>query len=886
VRRDFPPGGPRPDPDEEVRQEIEFYLEERTRELERAGMDPDEARAEAERAFGDVEGIERELRRMRRRREREARGMTMVSWFVRDVRVALRGLIKRPGFGAVVIGTLALGIGAVTAIFTVVNAALLRPLPFDDADRLVFLQGAYQADDGPRIRGASVPEARDWKARARSFEAMAMLDGTTVNVTGGDGPATRLAAEQVGPGYFDALRLTPSLGRAFTEEEMTPGSDAAVVLLTHALWRSRYGGDPEVRGRTTRLNGQPFEIVGVLPEGFAGVFFTADVVLPLGNPVTGPGADASRGSRFLSVLARLEPGVDREVAQREMDGVAAALEADFPTAHEDRVALVTPMRELFLDSTRTLILVVLAATGLLLLIAGANVANLLLVRASGRGAEVHMRKALGAGRGRIVGQLLTESLVYSGLGALLGFGLGIWGARLLADRTPPALLPSYVELSPDLTVFLATAALMAAVGALAGLAPALMASGSEPAQGLRSRGDTRGSGSSKLQRVLVVGEVALALLLLVGAGLMTRSFRAQLAVSPGFDHERLFGFRVTFPASGYDLDALLAATRDIDRRLEEEPGVQAATYAGDSPLVGGSSASYLYLEGAEPEDRIRFYIHRVAPDWFETLGSDVFRGRALARTDLNDPNVMVVGRSLAERFFPGESPVGASIRLFDPASDGLRVVGVAEDIRYRSLTTDLVAGEDDPHVYVLWDSLPSRTVSFVARTEGDPAALAETVQAVVSDFDPQLPVFTAQPLSQGIAAQTAQARFGTLLLGTFSTLATVLALVGLYGVLSFAVDRRRREIAVRMAVGAERGHVRRMVLARGGRLVAAGLALGLVASVYLTRWLDAFLFGVETVDAPTYAATTALLLGVAILAIWIPAFRATRVDPHQALKTE
>lgn len=886
MRRDFPPGGPRPDPDEEVRQEIEFYLEERARELEGDGMAPDEARAEAERAFGDVQGIERELRRMRRRRQREARGMTMMSWFARDVRVALRGLIKRPGFGAVVIGTLALGIGAVTAIFTVVNAALLRPLPFDEADRLVFLRGAYLAEDGPRIRGASVPEAQDWQERARSFEAMAMLDGVTVNVTGGDGPATRLVAEQVGPGYFETLRLSPRLGRAFTDEEMTPGSSAAVMLLTHALWEARYGADPDIVGRSARLNGQSFDVVGVLPEDFGGVFFNADIVLPLGNPVTGPGAGASRGSRWLSVLARLAPGVQREPAQQEMDGIAAALEADFPDAHEDRIAVVESFRDLFLGSTRTLILVVLAATGLLLLIAAANVANLLLVRASGRGAEMHMRKALGAGRGRIVGQLLTESFVYSAIGALLGLGVGSWGARLLADRTPAALLPSYVDLSPDLTVFVGTAALMAAVGALAGLAPALIASRSEPAQGLRSRGDARGDGSTRLQRALVVGEVALALLLLVGAGLMTRSFRAQLAVSPGFDHERLYGFRVTFPASGYDLDGLLAAAADIDRRLEEEPAIERATYAGDIPLVGGSSASYLYLEGAEPEDRIRFYYHRVAPDWFETLGTDVLQGRALARTDMENPNVMVVARSLVDRFLPGQDPIGASIRLFDPASDGVRVVGVAEDIRYRSLTTDLVAGDDDPHVYVLWDSMPSRTVSFVARTEGDPAALAETVQAVVSGFDPQLPVFTAQPLSQGLAAQTAQARFGTLLLGTFSALATLLALVGLYGVLSFAVDRSRREIAVRMAVGAERGHVRGMVLLRGGRLVAAGLVLGLLASVYLTRWLDTFLFGVETVDVPTYAATTALLVAVATLAIWVPAFRATRVDPQAALKAE
>ena len=888
MKRDMAPGGPTGDPKKEVQAEIDHYLEERAREFEASGMAPEEARESAARAFGDRERIAAEVRRIRRGRERDEGRSRIMASIAQDLKLSVRGLVRRPGFTAVVVLTLALGIGAVTAIFSVVNASLLTRLPFDDADRLVFIQGAYDAPEGPAIRGASIPESRDWEDMSRSFAEMAQVSSTSANLMG-DGPAIRLQAEQVGAGFFELLRVQPIVGRSFSPAELAIPGGSSVVLLGEALWSDRYGRDPSVIGRTIQLSAQPFTVIGVLPGDFPGTTLQADLWLPLGDPALGVGEDGteSRGSRYLGVVARLADGIEVEEAQAEMDRIAANLEQAYPEAHEDRIALVTPMRDAYMGSARTLMLLVLAATGVLLLIAGANVANLLLVRTTGRGNEVLMRKALGAGRARLAGQFLTESMVLAGLGAVGGLGIGIWGAQALAAVMPQALLPAYVEIRPDVGVFLVAAGLMTLVGVLAGLAPALLAVRSDLATGLRE-GNQGGLGRrrSVIQKGLVVAEVALALLLMVGAGLMTRSFSAQLDVRPGFDHEALYAFRVTLPPEPYSGDALRAAMQEIEERLEAVPGVTAVTYASGAPLRGGYSASYLFVEGSSAEDRIRFYLQRVAPDWMETLGTRIVNGRALERADLDNPEVTVISQALAERFYPGQDPVGQTLRIGRPDGLQLAIVGVAEDVRYRDLTTDLLAGADDPDIYLPWERFATQRVDFVLRTETDPANLERTVREVVGGFDPDLPIFLAQPFSQSLRSQTAQARFGTVLLGTFSVLAALLALVGLYGVLAFSVDQRRREIAVRMAIGAEAGSVRRMVVAQGMRLAAGGLVLGLVAALLASRSLEAFLYGVEPMDLGTYATVAALMTVIGFFAAWLPALRATRVDPQVALNTE
>lgn len=870
---------------EELQEEISFYLEERARELEAQGMDPEEARQVARRAFGNVDDVMSEVRRIERRRHWEVGMRTLVDGFKRDVRYALRGLLRSPGFTVVAVLTLGLGIGAVTAIFSVVNASLLRALPFEDGDGLVFLQGAYDAPEGPAIRGASPAEARDWEAMSRSFSHVSVADGTGYTLTG-DGPAEVIRAERVDPGYFELLRVEPALGRAFTEEEYTVPNTHFVALMGHDLWTRRYGADPGVVGRTIELDGTPWTVVGVLPPGFRGTTLGAELIVPLAT--LSEETLASRGSRFLAVVARLAPGVGVAEAQADMDRVAARLEEAYPEEHEDRIALVTPAREVYLGETRTLMLVILGAASLLLLITAANIVNLLLVKATAREGEVVMRRALGAGRRQLLGQFVTESLVLSALGAVAGLVVGLWGARALTAAMPTALLPAYVDVRPDAVVFLVVTGIMAIVGLGVGLAPGLLAAREDVAGALRAHG--RGAaGSSRLQGAFVVGEVAVALLLLVSAGLMTRSLRAQLGVDPGYDHESLYGYSLFLPEERYQGEALRPALDELLARLEARPEVAQATVMSDIPLRSGYSAAYLWIgDAVADEDRIRFYLHRVGPDWFETMGTPVLRGRPIEPADAEEElRVAVISSALADRFFGEEDPLGRSVYLGGRSGDPHTVVGIAEDVRYRDLTTDIRGGFDDPDVYVPWERYPNRSVSIVLRPRaGDPAALDPVARQVTASFDPLLPLTSAGPLAQDLRTETAQARFGFLLLASFSALALILAIIGLYGVLAFAVGRRNREIAVRMALGAERGRVRGLVVIQGLRLTGWGVAVGVAVSVLASRSLETFLFGVEPLDPATFLGVAALTAGSAVLAAWIPAVRATRVDPQRALREE
>jgi predicted permease len=881
--------GPLDDPDragsEELREEVSFYLEERIRELETGGMDSEEARRVARRAFGDVDEVVAELERIERGRNREVRMRALVSGLRRDLHFALRGLMRSPGFTVVAVLTLGIGIGAVTAIFSVVNASLLRALPFEDGDELVFLQGAYAAPEGPAIRGASVLEARDWEEMSRSFSEVSAADGTSFTLTG-DGPAEVTPAERVDEGYFDMLRVEPLLGRSFTEEEYGVPSTHFVTLLGHELWTRRFGADPDIVGGTVTLDGRPWTVVGVLPPGFRGTTLSADLVVPLATE--SESRQSARASRFLSVVARLAPGVSVEEAQADMDGVASRLEEAYPEAHEDRIALVTPAREGYLGTTRILMLVVLGAAGLLLVITAANIANLLLVKVTAREGEVVVRRALGAGRGQLLGQFLTESLVLSATGAAVGLLLGVWGARALTAAMPQALLPAFVEVRPDATVFLVVTGLMTLVGLGVGLAPGLAAARSDVAGALRAHG-RGGLHSSGLQSALVVGEVAAALLLLVSAGLMTRSLQAQLGVDPGYDFEALYGFSVFLPEERYAGDEVRPALEELLASLESRPEVAEATLMSDLPLRSGFSATYLWIDDAvEDEDRIRFYMHRVAPDWFGTMGTALVGGRPIEAADTEaELPVAVISEALADRFFGEADPLGRSIFIGSRTGPPFTIVGVADDVRYRDLTSDIRGGFDDPDVYLPWERFPGRTVSIVLRPRsGEPATLEPVARQVVAELDPQLPLIGTGPLADDLRSETAQARFGSLLLAIFSVLALTLAVIGLYGVVAFAVGRRRREIAVRIALGAERVRVRRMVVWQGLRLAGVGLVAGAALSVLAGRSLEAFLFGVEPLDPATLITVGLVVASAAAVAAWIPAVQATRVDPQTALREE
>jgi predicted permease len=841
-------------------------------------MEHDEAVRAARAAFGNPERVAAEVAAIDRQRRRdEGRGWRMET-IARETRQAARSLARKPTFTAVVVLTLALGIGAVTAVFSVVNASLIRALPFADAERLVVLRGAVDAPDGPQIRGASVVEARDWEAASSaSFEEIAAYDFETITLTG-TGESERLTGEVVDQGYFELLRVAAVSGRLPFPDEYQAGS-APVVVLSDALWRRRFGADPALVGRAIELNERSTTVVGILPADFRGLTLGAELWVPI---AAAGYAMEDRGDRWLgAVAARLRPGVTIERARQDLAAVTDRLEAAYPDAQRDRIVLATPLRELSLGSTRLLMLVILSAAGLLLLIAAINVSNLMLVRASSRASEVMMRRALGASRGALLRHLLLESLLLSAAGAAGGLLLGVWGADLLAAATTDTLLPSWVEVRTDARVFLVVATLMGAIGALVGLLPALMGTRADLATGLRQRGTgARAAGQAPFQRVLVVGEVALALVLLVGAGLMVRSLGAQLRVDPGFDPDGLLGVSLDLPSSSYPShESHVAAGAELLRRIGSQPGVAAVSLASDAPLRDRAAATPLWLSSAgADEERIRFYWHGVDPGFFATMGIPITSGAGFGA---GDQQVAVVSRALVERHFPGQDPIGRSLWLF-PSRVQVTIVGVAEDVRHRDLTTDLVAGAE-PDVYVPWSLRSSARIELVVRTAGDPLAVVPAVRGAVQAFDANLPPFRIEPLADALRSETDQARFGSLLLGAFSVLAALLAAVGLYGVLAFAVAARTREIAVRMAVGADRVRVRRMVVADGLKLTSIGLALGALAASAGARSLSAFLYGVEPVDLPTYLAVIALMGTVAALASWIPALRATRVDPNRAL---
>lgn len=828
----------------------------------------------------------------------------MGGW-VQDLRFAARTAVRNPVQSAAVVATLALGIGAATAIFSVVDATLLRPLPFEDAGRLVFLQGYAQTAEGPRIRGGSYPEIVDWKRMSTSFTDVSILDGVPLTLEGGGrgvpgsgagGEAERIRGEVVSAGYFDLLGVDPIRGRTFTGAEDAPPG-AAVVVIGEDLWERRFGRDPGIVGATVRLNRMPYTVIGVLPASFGGMDFVSEAWVPAGEMFdlgTAGGGPDDRGSRWLGAVGRLAPGVSLDAARADLDRVAASLTEEHPDYNTDRGVQLDPVREVLLGDTRTLVLVLLGAVGLLLLIAGANVTNLLLVRASARRREVLMRRALGAARGRLVRQFLTESAVLAGAGTALGVLLAYWGVQGLMAVVPDRVFPGFVEAGIDLRVLLFAVGLLALTGALSGLAPAWGGSRAELADGLKesARGavEGRGGGGGGIspRRVLVTAEVAVALVLLVGAGLMMRSFRNQLGVDPGFEADRVLAFRLGLPEAAYDREEVVPFVRELVRELEAIPGVERAVAASDLPLRGiASSAIFSYLPGrTDREDAIRVYFHRVQPDYFETLGIPITRGRAfLPEENTEGVDVVILGDAYARRHFPDRDPVGETV-LLGPNSR-FTVVGVTGPVRIRDLTSDIGAGDDDPDLYLPYGRAPARDFAVAVRAgTSEPAALLPEVRRAVARLDASLPVARAAPLSTGIRNQTAQARFGTFLLGTFSVLALILAAVGIYGVMAVSVGRRSREIAIRMAMGADARWVRGMVVGQGMKLVVAGLALGVVGAALLSRALSALLYGVGEVDPATYAAVAGLLGAVGLLATWIPARRATTVDPQRTLAAE
>ena len=883
------PGGLDGDVDAEIREEIELYLELRAGELMDEGMTPEAARREAERLFGDRGKIERRLRKEARRRG-DRDGGWMMRWSMKDVTYALRGLLRNPGFAVVAILTLGVALGSNTAIFSVLDAAVLRALPFPEHDRLVFVNG-YHLQDGQRaIRNASIPEFRDWRARARSIDPMVGYDVASVTLSRSGEGAERLVMETVSEGYFELLGAGVALGRTFTEEELTVPDAFPVAVLSHELWERRLGADPAVVGRTLEVNERTVTVVGVLEPGFRGLGLTTELWAPMAMIGLVGSVDLleSRGTRFLPVVGRLAPGVTAEEAEAELDGIALELQRMYPDQHEDRFAAVQPIREGYLGQTGDILWVLFGAGGLLLLVASANVANLLLARAHARGTEWSVRRALGASDGRLSGQLVTESLVLAAMGGVTGLALAGWGLRVLAERVPEGVLPGYA--APELSVraFLFTLSVLVLVGVAAGLAPAVWTARGDLTKGLRAG---RGSASGgRAQRMFVVTQVGLALLLLVGAGLLTRSFRAQLAVDPGLEMEGVHVFRVQPSAARYpDAASLRSYADEVLRRVEAVPGVSGVAVSSDFPFRGRSSGSYVARQ-EDPETLIRYHRHSVSPGYFENLGVELLEGRLLQPSDdERAAGVAVVTRAFVDRVFPGEtSGVGRSFWMGNPANPEnlAEIVGVVENVRYRDLTQDMMAEPNSPDVFFSLWQVPSRTmeVSYVA--EGRAGAAQQAVRNAMRTLDPDVPVFAETTLREAYLQQTATPRFAALLMSLFSALALTLACVGIYGVLAFSVGRRTREIAVRRALGARARDVAGSVVWQGVRMAGLGALVGGGFALVTSRVLDELLFQVEPTDPVAFGWAAGAILAVAALAAAVPAWRAARRPPAEALARE
>jgi predicted permease len=815
---------------------------------------------------------------------------------LQDVRFGLRVLGRKPGFTAVAVLTLALGIGANTAIFSVVNAVLLSAMPYKDAERLVILRETVGKDGWGAV---AYPNFLDWKAQSTTFEDMAAYTESALNLSG-QAKAERVSGELVTPNYFPLLGVSAAQGRAFLPDEDTADKPAQVALLSHGLWQRRFGGDAGIVGKTVRLNDVTFTVVGVMPEGFKGYTGNAEVWLPFSNwdVVTAQTAKfhflSNRGIHWHRVLGRLKPGVTLEAARAEMATIGARLAESYPAPNEnrDRGAGVESARESVLGDLRQPLLVLLGAVGFVLLIACANVANLLLARAASREREIALRRALGAGRRRVVRQLLTESSLIAFIGGVLGLLVALWSFALLKNVLPLSL-PSFVDVRLDYKVLAFTFVVSALTGLVLGLAPAWQATRVDLFPVLKEgAGQKGGTGGGKhLRRALIVSEIALASVLLVSAGLMLKSFRQLQSVDLGFRPENLLLMRFDVPNLKYQGAERARVGQRIVEHVETLPGVESAA-VNYTDLLRWSGISFGFtLEGRDavpPAEQALVVNQSVTPKYFRTLGIPLLAGRDFALADdAGAPRVAIVSESFARRYWPDGEALGKRFRNGPPdAGDApwITVVGVAGNIRVDSIFQEPTT---TPIVYT--PSLQDQVVislSLLVRTRVEPASLIPTLREEMLRFDSDIPVYNIMTAAERVGEQTARTRSYTLLIGLFATLALVLAVVGIYGVMSYLVGQRTREIGIRIALGAQGRDVLRMVVGEGSRLALLGVAVGLLAALAATRLMASLLYGVSATDPLTFAAVPLVLVAVALLACYVPARRATKVDPMVALRYE
>jgi putative ABC transport system permease protein len=865
----------------ELDEELRFHLEKEIEQNIARGMNPEQARSAAFRSFGGIERVKDE--------SRDVRGIRFVDDLWQDLRYGARILLKNPGFSLVVVLTLALGIGANAALFSVVNGVLLNPLPYPQPEQLVSLNQSR-----PNVAAGSIPYPNflDWQKGNQTFSAMAVSRSSSFALVGA-GEAERVSGRRCSANLFAVLGVKPALGRDFAPGEDEPGA-GPVVLISAELWQRKFGAATDVPGKSLTVDDKSYTIVGVLPASFT-LYRGTDVYVPMGQ-WNNPGLQNRGAGLGLNGIGRLKPGVTLAQAQADLDGIMRRLAEAYPETNRGNGAAVVPLKERLVGDVGPILWMLLGAVGFVLLIACVNVSNLLLARATGRTREFAIRAALGAGQGRLLRQSLTESILLALAGGGLGLLLAALGTRAALNVLPTGL-PRADEIGLDERVLLFTAVISLLTGVLAGLAPALKTSQRRLAETLKEGGRGAGGGRHRAQGVLVAVEMALALVLLTGAGLMIRSLSALWNVDPGFRPANVLTFGLSFPPSmrAASPEAKRAALRDLSDRLNSMPGAKAASFLmGSSPLQGIENLLF-WLDGqpkpASASEMQTALVYRVEPGYLTAMGIPLKQGRFFtAQDEVGTQPVVVIDEVFARKYFPNTAPIGKGINL-GGNRDPLQIVGVVGHVKQSGLD-----GDDkrslQAQIYAPFRQLSgwNSEVGVVVRAEGvggkAETGLLNSIRRVVQSQHSQNVIYGAQTMNEVIADSLARQRFSMILLNAFAVVALLLASVGLYGVISYLVGQHTHQLGLRLALGAQRADVLLLVLGQGLKMALGGVTLGLLAALGLTRLLTELLYGVGATDPATFAAVTLLLVLVALLACFVPAWRATKVDPLIALRSE
>ena len=866
--------------DQDFASELDSHLAMLIDENIRRGMPPEEARRAARIKLGGVTQL--------KETNRELRSLPVIETFLQDARYAIRMLRKNPGFTAVAVLTLALGIGANTAIFSVVYAVLLKPLPYANPNQLV---SAFQANiqEGVPETGASYPNFQEWRAQNHVFSDLSTINFHQLTLTGSGEPSV-VNTCVVTPQHFALLDVKPLQGRIFYPDDGKQGAPP-VVILSENLWRGALGADPKILGSSITLDKRPFTVVGIMPAAFRSPFINnaQDVWIPLvQDPLFGSWM-ARRGGHWLPVFGRLKPGVSLAQAQAEMDTISERLASEFPAENKGWTVRLVPMQKEIVGDVRTALLVLLGAVGLVLLIACANIANLLLTRATSRSKEIAVRTALGAGRSRIIRQLLSETAVLGLLGGVVGIALAYWGVRALSSLLPDNL-PQLNAIRVDNFVLVFALALSAIASVAFGLVPALFASKSDIQASLRE-GSSRSGESGNRRRArsfLAAAEIALAMVLLVAAGLLLRSFSKLTSVSPGFDAQHIVKAEVSLPQFQYSKPEQWTAFSDqLLAGIRAQPGLQDSAIAIPVPIADGFINLAFEIVGVPPaspsDSRLANYVS-VSPNYFRVMGIPLLSGRLFNQQDIADaPRVTLISKALAQRYFPNQDPIGKQLNFgFPPNADVSReIIGIVGDVRDKSL-----GDAPAPMMYVPFSQAPFWGANLVVKSTLSTSAVATSIRQQVQKIDKDLPVTDVEKLPDLLDASVSQQRFRTFLLGLFAAMALILAATGIFGVISYSVSRRTNEIGIRVALGASRSTILRMILRETLILAAVGLAVGLPCALAASHLIGHMLFGVSANDPVTLAAVAFTLAAVAALAGFVPARRAMQVDPMVALRHE